>query len=88
MIKYRAYIEVTGREDISETPVYLQAENRDTAKELIVSGITEKFNCQPEQVEIWNLTSEFENPEGVRDGVCGWEAGQPVAWDENPLILG
>ena len=86
-MKFRAYFEIAGRPDIEETPVYLEAENRDKAKEKISNALTEKFGCTDDDIQLFNLVSEFENPEGVRDRVCGWEAGKPIAWDKNPLII-
>ena len=86
MIKFRAFFYIEGRDD-SERGVYFEAKNTDDADDIIRNGVADIYNCKAKDVEFYNLVSEFENPEGVNDKVVGWEAGKPIAWDDDPLIL-
>jgi len=84
-MKFRAIFEVKNKED--ERCIYLTADNRDKAKEIIISEISKLYKCGADEIEFYNLISEFEDSSAVNDFAVGWSAGKVIAKEENALII-
>lgn len=85
-MKFRAVFYISSRPDLEERCVYLEAPQRDAARERLRSELSERFDCKPEDVEWYNLVGEFEAAEEVNERVVGWTP-EGVIVDRNPLDL-
>ena len=67
--------------------IWLEAPHKDAARQKIKTGLAKLLNCKADDIEYYNLVSEFEAPDAVNNKVTGWRGKDPIAWDENPITL-
>jgi len=84
-MKFRAVFSVAHKEP--ERCIYFEAPNRDEARQTIERELLDRYKCEIEDIEYYNLVSEFENPSAVNDFAVGWRGYEVTDREENPLIL-
>jgi len=84
-MNFRAIFSIKNKE--AERCVYLSAEHKDAVIQRIESEIPKLYSCNKEDLEYYNIVSEFEEPSAINEFAVGWCNGKVIAVEENPLIL-
>ena len=81
-MKFRGYCDSPA----DDRGIYVEAPNREKAIKKMITIITTTYDCDSENVSLYNIDSELEYPESVLHFECGWKGDEPVCWDDNPIV--
>lgn len=82
-MKYRGFCDAPA----DDRGVYVEANNHEEAKQKMIAVIQLIYGCSADDISLYNIDSEIENPEGVLEFECSWAGGKAQDWDEDPIIL-
>ncbi|MCG9575399.1 hypothetical protein L1D14_04030 [Vibrio tubiashii] len=78
---------------LNDHTVFVEADSRLSASNKIKAAVAIISECNPDDVEIYNLHDEHEQPETVLNFECSWGGEHTIGktrasgWIDNPVIL-